>query len=228
MLGSPMKRTFALGITLTACASGAGPRTTSSKSVIAIVNATAIPMDTERVIANATIIIRGDRIVWVGASRDAAIPAEANRADARGAFVLPGLQHELVHMDQILRAFIYRDTVGWRPRLDSLARAIAAAGAWVNPTLAVEELLARAGNRDLRGTSRASRDATVDSATFAWSVRTCQIQEWWPVTVYMTSSRPSSAPASAPSTRLARRPAMLASTWVATGSASLWPGSEQI
>ena len=145
MLGSPMKRTFALGITLTACASGAGPRTTSSESVIAIVNAMAIPVDTERVIANATIIIRGDRIVWVGASRDAAIPAEANRADARGAFVLPGLQHELVHMDQILRAFIYRDTVGWRPRLDSLARAIAAAGAWLNPTLAVEELLARAG-----------------------------------------------------------------------------------
>jgi imidazolonepropionase-like amidohydrolase len=127
-----MKRSFALGITLTACASGAGPRTMSSESVIAIVNATAIPMDTERVIANATIIVRGDRIVWVGASRDAAIPSEANRVDARGAFVLPGLADLHVHTNERDMPLFLRNGVTTIRELNGSPDA-RGRGAWLEP-----------------------------------------------------------------------------------------------
>ena len=42
-----------------------------------IVNASVIPMDAERVISNATVIVRGDRIAWVGPTRDADIPSNS-------------------------------------------------------------------------------------------------------------------------------------------------------
>ena len=71
--------------------SGAGPRTTSSEPIVAIVNASVILMDTERVISDATVILRGDRIAWVGPTRDADVPSNADRVDARGALVVRGL-----------------------------------------------------------------------------------------------------------------------------------------
>jgi len=64
-------RSESLGVValLAACApKGAGTAHPSPNAapVTAIVNATVIPMDTERLIRNAAVVIRGDRIVWVG------------------------------------------------------------------------------------------------------------------------------------------------------------------
>src|SRR5687767_11322726 len=95
-----MTRTCALGMVLAACASGAGPRMAPSEPLSAIVNATAIPMDTARLIPNATIIVRGDTVAWIGATSDATIPPNADRVDARGAFVLPGLADLHVHTNE--------------------------------------------------------------------------------------------------------------------------------
>lgn len=287
-------------VVLVACASGGSARTApTADPVIVIVNATVVPMETDRVIPDATVIVRGDRIAWVGPSRGAVIPANAERVDARGAFVLPGLadlhvhtgesdmalflrngvttirelngspdllalrdrirrreiigptmhvagsllagvrqrwrhrlittpdearaavrqqadsgyefikvydgltaaaytaivdeagrralpvighipapvgldgvlgarQREIEHMDQIVRGYVDRDTTNWRQRVDSAARAIAAAGTWVNPTLAVEELLARAGTATYAAHLERPEMRYVDSATFAW------------------------------------------------------------
>lgn len=270
----------------------------SSPPPTAIVNATVIPMDTERIVRDATVIIRGDRITWVGPSADADIPSNAVRVDARGAFVLPGLadlhvhteardmpvylrngvttiremngspallalrdsirrgdlagptmhvagtllsgtpqrwrhrlisspdearaavrehaaagyefikaydglsadsyaaivdeaarfrirvighvpvavglqgvltsrQSEIEHIDQIVRS-IYRDTTGWRAHVDSIATAIASAGTWVNPTLAVEEGLARTGTAWYAARLVRPEMRHVDSVTMAW------------------------------------------------------------
>jgi imidazolonepropionase-like amidohydrolase len=285
-----------------ACATTGGKDETASTAaapVTAIVHATVIPMDTERVVRDATVIIRGDRIVWVGSTADASIPRHAKRVDARGAFLLPGLadmhvhteerdmplflrngvttiremngsaellalrdriargaipgptmhvagtllagekqrwrhrlirtpdegriavreqvasgyefikvydglsvesytaivaearqlhvrvighvpvavglfgvlaahQDEIEHIEQIVRPYIYRDTTAWRARIDSAASAIAAAGTWVNPTLAVEEGLSRAGTATYAARLKRPEMRFVDSATFAW------------------------------------------------------------
>jgi imidazolonepropionase-like amidohydrolase len=58
---------------------------------VAIVGATVIPMDSDRVLPDHTILIEGDRIVAVGPSPDVAIPADATRIDGRGRFVIPGM-----------------------------------------------------------------------------------------------------------------------------------------
>jgi Amidohydrolase family len=287
---------------LAACAPNAATvdRTGAGEpAAIAIINATVIPMDTERTIPNAAVIVRGDRIVWAGPMRDAAIPANAQRVDAAGAFVLPGLadlhvhteardlpqylangvttiremngsadhlalrerirsgavagptmhvagtllagtrqrwrhqlvvtpdegraavreqvqagyefikvydglsaesyaaiigearargvrvvghvpaavglagvlaarQSEIEHIDQIVRGVIYRDTTAWRARVDSIAGVIAASGTWVNPTLAVEEGLARTGTPWYSERLTSPEMRFVDSATMAW------------------------------------------------------------
>jgi hypothetical protein len=286
-------------LALAACSGGTTPATTPAPTSIAIIDATVIPMDSERLVPNTTVIVRGDRIVWVGPSASADVPADAHRVDARGAFLLPGLadlhvhtearelplylrngvttiremngspehlalrarvrsgelagptmhvagtllagtkqrwrhrliatadegraavrdqaaagyefikvydglsaesyaaitdeaarlgvrvvghvpaavgllgvlaarQAEIEHVDQIVRDIIYRDSTGWRARIDSVARAIAAAGTWVNPTLAVEEGLSRTGTRWYAAQLRRPEMRFVDSATMAW------------------------------------------------------------
>jgi hypothetical protein len=278
---------------------GRSVHTDSGAAVTAIVNGTVIPMDTERLIADAVVVVRGDRIVWVGPARDAAIPAEARRVDAGGGFVLPGLadlhvhteerelplylqngvttiremngspahlalrerirsgaltgptmhvagtllagtkqrwrhrlistpdearaavrqqadsgyefikvydglsaesyaaiveeahgrrirvighvpaavelsgvlaarQAEIEHVEQLVRGIVYRDTTRWQSRIDSVAREIAAAGTWVNPTLAVEEALSRAGTAWYAVRLTRPEMRFVDSATMAW------------------------------------------------------------
>jgi imidazolonepropionase-like amidohydrolase len=321
-------------VALVACR---GNRTTlsaggSALRVMAIVNATVVPMDSERVIRDATVIVRGDRIIWVGPGATAKIPADAERVDARGAFVLPGLadlhvhteerdlplylrngvttirelngsaqllalrdrirhgelagptmhvagtllagtkqpwrhvlittpnearaavrehaaagyefikaysglsaesyaaivdeaarlrirvighvpqavglagvlaakQAEIEHLDQIFASTIYRDTTNWRTRIDSIARAIAAAGTWVNPTLAVEEGLSRTGTAWYAAQLQRPEMKLVDSATMAW---------WSSLSGRRSDSAHTAAPASADEYPSARARAIVA------------------
>jgi imidazolonepropionase-like amidohydrolase len=57
----------------------------------AFVGVSVIPMDTERVLENQTVIVRGDRIVALGPASRTAVPRRAARVDGRGKFLLPGL-----------------------------------------------------------------------------------------------------------------------------------------
>ena len=58
---------------------------------IAITGATAITMNGEQVIPNATIIVDRNRIVAIGPQSGVAIPADAKRVDATGKFIMPGI-----------------------------------------------------------------------------------------------------------------------------------------
>ncbi len=71
--------------------SPAAAQQTKAPGVTAFTNVTVIPMDRERTIANQTVIVRGDRIVTVGAAATTRIPRGAKRVDGRGRFLLPGL-----------------------------------------------------------------------------------------------------------------------------------------
>ena len=77
-------------IVLAALAS-APPAAAQEASPIAFVGATVIPMDRERTLENQTVLVRGDRIVEVGPVASVTVPAGAQRIDARGKFIIPGL-----------------------------------------------------------------------------------------------------------------------------------------
>lgn len=57
----------------------------------AFTNVNVIPMDTERVLNDQTVVVRDGRIVSVGPAATANVPASATRIDARGRFLIPGL-----------------------------------------------------------------------------------------------------------------------------------------
>src|SRR5688500_11650643 len=79
-------RFFAFGLAF-GCASAA----TSPTSTTAFVNVTVLPMDSERTLANQTVIVKNDRIAEVGSVASVQIPADAQRIEGAGKFLIPGL-----------------------------------------------------------------------------------------------------------------------------------------
>jgi len=68
---------------------------------VAFVTVNVIPMDRERdevLGAAQTVIVRGDRIVAIGATTDIAVPDEATIIDGTGRYLLPGLVDGHVHL----------------------------------------------------------------------------------------------------------------------------------
>jgi imidazolonepropionase-like amidohydrolase len=57
----------------------------------AITNVNVIPMDSERVLEDHTVVIRDGRIISVGPASAAQVPAGATRIDGTGRFLIPGL-----------------------------------------------------------------------------------------------------------------------------------------
>ena len=72
-------------LALAASLRAAAPATT------AFIDVSVLPMDTERVLAHQTVLITGDRIVQVGPAASVKIPADAQRIDGAGKFLIPGL-----------------------------------------------------------------------------------------------------------------------------------------
>jgi len=64
----------------------------------AIIHASVIPMDTERVLRDQVVLVAGDRIAAVGPTDAVAIPSDAGIVDAHGSYVLPGLIDMHVHI----------------------------------------------------------------------------------------------------------------------------------
>ncbi|TFH66956.1 MAG: amidohydrolase [Gemmatimonadales bacterium] len=63
----------------------------AQESVTAFVGVTVIPMDSERLLRDHTVLVRGQRIVAVGRAADVPIPAGATQIDGRGRYLMPGL-----------------------------------------------------------------------------------------------------------------------------------------
>ena len=72
-----------------------------ANGITAFVNVNVIPMDTERVLENHTVIVEGDRITAMGPVDEVAVPDGAEVIDGNGAYLMPGLadMHTHLHVD---------------------------------------------------------------------------------------------------------------------------------
>ena len=65
----------------------------------AFINVKVIPMDTERVLEDQTVIIEGDRIAAIGPADKVTVPTGAEIIDGNGAYLMPGLVDMHTHID---------------------------------------------------------------------------------------------------------------------------------
>ncbi len=64
----------------------------------AFVGVTVVPMDTERLIPGQTVLVAGERIVAIGAVESVDVPEGAERIDADGKYLMPGLAEMHAHI----------------------------------------------------------------------------------------------------------------------------------
>ena len=87
-------------VVLAACASAPAPRSTEpSSNLVAFVHASVVPMDSERVLRDQTVIVDGGRIAAVGPARSVNVPDGALRIDATGRYLLPAFCDMHVHLE---------------------------------------------------------------------------------------------------------------------------------
>src|SRR3954453_2762715 len=58
---------------------------------ISISGVSVVPMDTEQVLDEQTVVVEDGRIAWIGPAARAAIPPGAQTVDGRGKYLMPGL-----------------------------------------------------------------------------------------------------------------------------------------
>src|SRR5258705_10186955 len=66
--------------------------------VVAFENVNVIPMDRERVIERQIVVVKGGRIVQLGAARSVKIPADALRVNGAGKYLMPGMAEMHGHL----------------------------------------------------------------------------------------------------------------------------------
>jgi len=71
---------------------------------IAFTNVSVVPMDSERVLSDQTVLVQGDRIVEVGPASEVEVPRGAVRVDGMGKYLMPGIaeMHGHVFMTDII------------------------------------------------------------------------------------------------------------------------------
>jgi imidazolonepropionase-like amidohydrolase len=81
-----------LVLTLMLCVLLAAPAAAQEQSRdVAFVNVNVLPMDSERILQDHTVIVRGDTIVRVGPAAKVKVPAGALRIDGKGKYLIPGM-----------------------------------------------------------------------------------------------------------------------------------------
>lgn len=58
---------------------------------VAFVNVNVVPADSDRILKNQTVLVRGDRIIQIGERTKVKVPANALRIDGAGKYLMPGL-----------------------------------------------------------------------------------------------------------------------------------------
>ena len=76
-----------VGLLLSATSSAGG----QNGNTLAFIDVNVIPMDTERVLTRHTVVVEGDRIVSIEPSDEATVPDGAERIEAPGQYLIPGL-----------------------------------------------------------------------------------------------------------------------------------------
>lgn len=102
---------FRLLTSLLVTATVAAAATAPAASTIAFVDVTVIPMDSERTLPRQTVIVKGDRIAELGATAVVKVPADAQRIDGAGKFLIPGLAEMHGHNPPVGSSPQYFETV---------------------------------------------------------------------------------------------------------------------
>ena len=87
-----------LAAAVLATASAAAARPVAAQAVTAFVGVTVVPMDSERTLADQTVIVRDGRIAEVGPRARVAVPDGAVRIDGSGRYLMPGLAEMHAHV----------------------------------------------------------------------------------------------------------------------------------
>lgn len=66
--------------------------------VTAFVGVNVVPMDSERILANQTVIVRNGVVAEMGDTKKVKVPKGANRIDGKGKYLIPGLTDMHVHL----------------------------------------------------------------------------------------------------------------------------------
>lgn len=75
------------------------PTLAQTSQATAFVNVNVIPMDTEQVLENQTVIVQGDRIITIGPVDEVAVPDGAELIEGNGAYLMPGLADMHIHLE---------------------------------------------------------------------------------------------------------------------------------
>jgi imidazolonepropionase-like amidohydrolase len=70
----------------------------SAAGTFAFVDVSVLPMDRDRVLTRQTVVVRDGRITALGPSASVRVPADAQRIDGRGKFLMPGLAEMHAHV----------------------------------------------------------------------------------------------------------------------------------
>ena len=93
-----MKKAILMFLILSIAISTVGRASTSASGEVAFINVNVIPMDKERVLPRQTVIVRNGTIVEIGDAKRIKVPANAQRIDGVGKFLIPGLADMHVHL----------------------------------------------------------------------------------------------------------------------------------
>ncbi len=93
-----MKKTILMFLILSIAISTVVRASTPASGEVAFINVNVIPMDKERVLPRQTVIVRDGTIVEIGDAKRIKVPANAQRIDGAGKFLIPGLADMHVHL----------------------------------------------------------------------------------------------------------------------------------
>ncbi len=85
--------------------------TPPNDGVTAFTNVHVVPMDSERVLANQTVLVEGDRIIAMGAVGEVEVPEGANVINGSGAYLMPGLAEMHGHIPPPNQSEAYIESV---------------------------------------------------------------------------------------------------------------------
>ncbi len=77
---------------------GPGSRAAAGEQITAFVNVSVVPMDSERIMEDQTVLVQGSRIIEIGPTAAITVPTGAQRIDGTGSYLIPGIAEMHGHL----------------------------------------------------------------------------------------------------------------------------------
>lgn len=132
---------------------------------VAFVDVNVVPMDSERILTDQTVVVRGESIETIGPSATTPIPDGAFRIEGRGRYLVPGLADMHVHTTSGTFAHLRNDFVSWMAHGVTTLRVM-----WGSPGVLAER--ARIENGDVLGPTLLVASAGIDGPGGPWETFT--------------------------------------------------------